>query len=76
MITRKPTNTSFGVGDGGGDGLIHLVRQRSRQFSHHGHSVDVGEILQRLAQSLSLSLRLPAIGHVHDGTHELNDIAG
>jgi hypothetical protein len=37
----EPAQAGIGVGDGGGNRLIHFVRQGSRQLSHGGHPADV-----------------------------------
>ena len=57
----KPAQAGIGVGDGRGNRLIHFVGQRGSQLSHGGHPADVCEIRLRLAQSLTLFLRLLAL---------------
>ena len=47
LIARKPSQAGIGVGDGGGNRLIHFVRQRGGQLSHGGHPADVCEIRLR-----------------------------
>ena len=44
MIARKPAQAGIGIGDSGGNRLIHFVRQRGGQFSHGGYAVDLCEI--------------------------------
>ena len=51
VIARKPAQAGIGVGDGGGNRLIHFVRERSGQLSHGGHPADACEIRLRLTQS-------------------------
>ena len=51
LIARKPAQAGIGVGDSGGNRLIHFVRQGGGQLSHGGHPVDACEIRLRLAQS-------------------------
>src|SRR6266566_5397595 len=75
-VGGKPAHTGLGIGDGGGNRLIHFVRQRSSQLSHGGHPVHVREVCLRLTQSLSLFLRPLALGDVDHGTHKFNEIAG
>src|SRR5260370_3794802 len=53
-IARKPAQTGVGVGNGGGNRLIHFVRQRSRQLSHGGHPAHVCEIRPHLTPALPL----------------------
>ena len=69
MIARKPTQAGIGVGDGGGDRLIHFVRQGSGQLSHGGHPVHVREIRLRLAQRFFGPL---ALGDVHHRSNKLD----
>src|SRR5580704_8480761 len=56
-VGGKPAHTGIGVGDGGGNRLIHFVRQRSSHLSHGGHPVHVREICLGLTQSFALFTR-------------------
>ncbi len=43
-VARQPAQAGIGVGDGGGNRLIHFVRQGGSQLSHTGHPAGVCEI--------------------------------
>ena len=43
-VASQPAQASIRVGDGGGNRLIHLVRQGGSQLPHGGHATDVCEI--------------------------------
>src|SRR5580704_1512546 len=75
-VGGKPAHTGIGVRDGGGNRLIHFVRQRSSQLSHGGHPVHVREVCLRLTQSLALFIRPLAFGHVYRCTDVFQEIAG
>src|SRR4051794_37310372 len=49
-VASEPAQASVGVGDRGGNRLIHFVRQGGSQLSHGGHPVDVCEIRPRHPQ--------------------------
>ena len=62
LIARKPAQAGIGVGDGGGNRLIHFVRQGGRQLSHGGHPADVRKIRLRLrSRSRSSSARVRSV---------------
>ena len=50
LIAVEPEHARVGIGEGGGNRLIHFMRQRNRQLPHGGHPADVGEIRLGLAQ--------------------------
>src|SRR4029077_16091892 len=51
----------------GGDRLLDLVSERSRQYSHHDQAVEGSEVLLQLAQPLMLLLRTPDCCHIGAG---------
>jgi hypothetical protein len=57
------------VGDHRGDRLIDLMSDRGRQLAHGRDAIGVRE-------RLSFFLRPPAFGHIHQGPHEFDQIAG
>ena len=69
-IASEPAQTGVGVGDGGGDRLVHLVRQGGRQLSHGGHPVDVCEIRLRLTQRFFGALLLGQGGDRREGQND------
>src|SRR6266404_8970305 len=72
-IAREPAQAGIGVGDGGGNRLIHFVRQGGSQLSHGGHAADMGEIRLRLAKRFFGQL---ALGDVRRAANELRQIPG
>src|SRR5882672_6931967 len=71
MIARKPTQAGVGVGDGGGNRLVHFVSQSGSQLSHGGHPADAREIRLRLTQRL---LGTFSVLDVDTGSIPLNDV--
>src|SRR5260370_20357891 len=49
-IARNPSQTGVSAGDGGGNRLIHFVRQRSSPRTHGGNAADRCEIRLRLVR--------------------------
>ena len=65
----EPAQSGLCVGDHRGDRLIDLVGDRGRQLPHSRDAIGVRE-------RLSFFLRPPAFGHIHQGPHEFDHIAG
>ena len=51
-IPGEPAQASPGIGEGGCNRLIHLVRDRGSKFAHRDHAVRVGQVRLCLAQPL------------------------
>jgi hypothetical protein len=66
-VAAEPAQAGLGVGDGGGDRLIHFVRQGGGQLRHRGHPVDAREIGARLAQRFLGALALEQGGDRREG---------
>ena len=65
----EPAQSGLCVGDHRGDRLIDLMGDRGRQLPHGRDAIGVRE-------RLSFFLRPPAFGHIHQGPHEFDHIAG
>src|SRR6266851_5699577 len=76
LIPCKPSATGVGIGDSGGNRLVHFVRQGGGQLAHRGHPIYVRELRLGLTQSLALILRPLAFGYVDHSTDEFNEIPG
>jgi hypothetical protein len=65
----EPAQSGLCVGDYRRDRLIDLMGDRGRQLPHGRDAIGVGE-------RLPFFLRPPAVGHIHHGSHEFNEIVG
>ena len=65
----------MGTCDGGGDGLIELMRRCKGDFTHRGHSADVGEICLQVTQSLAIFLGLLPFRHINVCTDNLQRLS-
>ena len=69
-VAGEPVQASLGVGDGGGNRLIHFVRQGGGQLRHGGHPVDACEIRPRFTQSFFGALLLRQGGDRREGQND------
>src|SRR5882762_3277686 len=72
-VAGEPAQAGAGVGAGGGNRLLHFVREGGGQLSHGGDAADACQIGLRLAQSLLGTL---AFLDVDSGSVPFDDVAG
>src|SRR5882762_10077346 len=71
-VAGEPAQAGAGVGAGGGNRLLHFVREGGGQLAHGGHAADARQIFLGFAQRLRSTL---ALLDVDSGSVPLNDVA-
>src|ERR1700751_343896 len=76
----QPTQRRIGVGHDARYGLVHLMDNGCRQFSHRSQPTNMSQVGLRFAQGdlllTQLSLRPFTLGDVHAQPHDFNQVAG
>ncbi len=66
-VAAEPAHRHLGVGDRGGHGLVHFMRDRGRELPHGRDTIRMRELHVHVAQGIIGPLALGQVEHKGDG---------